>query len=73
MTTAKKTKYIVHVIKQLEVKHIMWLKYHCFCLIWPGNHKIYFKQNPVNSLKLEELTEKLAESCSVEEIGFGKG
>ena len=37
------------------------------------NHKIYFKQNPVNTLKLEELTEKLAESCSVEEIGFGKG
>ena len=41
--------------------------------IWPGNQKIYFKQNPANNLKLEELTEKLNEMCSVEEIGFGKG
>ena len=41
--------------------------------IWPGNQKIYFKQSPINSLKLEELTEKLAESCSLEETGFGKG
>lgn len=41
--------------------------------IWPGNQEIYFKQNPTNNLKLEELTEKLTGMCSVEEIGFGKG
>ena len=41
--------------------------------IWPGNQKIYFKQNPPNNLKLEELTEKLTGMCSVEEIGFGRG
>ncbi|XP_015777414.1 PREDICTED: uncharacterized protein LOC107355354 [Acropora digitifera] len=40
--------------------------------IWPGNQKIYFKQNPTNNLKLEELTEKLTGMCSVEEIGFGR-
>lgn len=41
--------------------------------IWPGKQKIYFKQNPTNNLKLEELMEKLTGMCSVEEIGFGRG
>ena len=41
--------------------------------VWPGNNKIYFKQSQVNLLKLEELTSKLAETCTLTEIGFGKG
>lgn len=40
--------------------------------IWPGNQKIYFKQNLTNNLTLEELTEKRTGVCSVKEIGFGR-
>lgn len=57
----------------LELLHRMAVIRKQVAKIWPGNQKVYFKQNPTNSLKLEELTEKLAETCSIEEIGFGKG
>jgi hypothetical protein len=41
--------------------------------VWPGNNKIYFKQNEENRLKLEELASKLSETCSIPEIEFGRG
>ncbi|RMX47841.1 hypothetical protein pdam_00025942, partial [Pocillopora damicornis] len=40
--------------------------------IWPGNQKIYFKQNQANLLKLEEIASRLADTCSIPEIGFGR-
>lgn len=41
--------------------------------IWQGNITIHFKNNEDNRLKLEELVSNLAVSCSVPEIGFGRG
>ena len=40
--------------------------------VWPGNQKIYFK-NQADQFKLEELVSKILEQCIVEEIGFGRG
>ncbi|RUA06774.1 MAG: hypothetical protein DSY43_01255 [Gammaproteobacteria bacterium] len=41
--------------------------------LWTGNKKIYFKQNQENQLKLEELVSLVLTSCTIEEIGFGRG
>lgn len=40
---------------------------------WPGNTKVFFKGNEKNLLKLEELVKELLLTCSIEEIGFGRG
>ena len=40
--------------------------------VWPGNQKIYFK-NQADQFRLEELVSKILEQCIVEEIGFGRG
>ena len=40
---------------------------------WPGNEKVYFKQNEQNRLKLEELVTTLSTTCEIKEIGFGRG
>ena len=39
---------------------------------WPGNNKVYFRSNNVNSLILSEMVSTLEPLCTVKQIGFGQ-
>ena len=39
---------------------------------WPGNSKVYFKNNNANSMLLSEMVLLLEQEVKIDEIGFGK-
>lgn len=41
--------------------------------IWPGNTKVHIKANATERLKLEEFVTRMEQTCSLPDIGFGRG
>ena len=42
-------------------------------VIWSGNTKLYIKGNGSIRLKIEEYLTRMEKTCTIPEIGFGRG